>query len=419
MPYLRQDRIPHIWCPGCGIGTTVNCFARALTDSKMDLDKVAIVSGIGCTGRVAGYMNLDSFHTTHGRPIPFATGLKLANPDLKVVVYSGDGDLTAIGGNHFIHAARRNMDLMVVCVNNFTYGMTGGQVAPTTPPGATQTTTPFGNYENPFNLAHLADACGAVYVARWTVYHVKQLAKAMLDAIVESALPEDDLAVVSGIGCTARVPGYLRLDSFHTTHGRALPYATGLHLANPKLKVMVVSGDGDLFAIGGNHFIHAARRNVDLLVVCVNNFTYGMTGGQAGPTTPTGHRSTTTPGGNWETPFNLPNLAAAAGAVYVARWTTLHARPLQATILEALRRPGFRFIEVIAPCPTAYGRRNKLGEAVEMMKRFHEKSEIRHGANVQEVDIDPEGTLVVGRFVDRPRPTLAERLGIAPKDEAK
>ena len=139
--------------------------------------------------------------------------------------------------------------------------------------------------------------------------------KALLDAIVESALPEDDLAVVSGIGCTARVPGYLRLDSFHTTHGRSLPYATGLHLANPRLKVMVVSGDGDLFAIGGNHFIHAARRNVDLLVVCVNNFTYGMTGGQAGPTTPTGHKSTTTPAGNLETPFNLPNLAAAAGAV--------------------------------------------------------------------------------------------------------
>ena len=117
--------------------------------------------------------------------------------------------------------------------------------------------------------------------------------KAMLDAVVESAIPENDLAFVSGIGCTARVPGYVRLDSFHTTHGRALPYATGLHLANPRLKVVVVSGDGDLFAIGGNHFIHAARRNVDLLVVCVNNFTYGMTGGQAGPTTPTGHKSTT------------------------------------------------------------------------------------------------------------------------------
>jgi len=234
--------------------------------------------------------------------------------------------------------------------------------------------------------------------------------KATMDAIRESATPVDEMAVVSGIGCTARVPGYLQMDSFHTTHGRAIPFATGLHLANPRLRVMVFSGDGDLFAIGGNHFIHAARRNVDLLVICVNNFTYGMTGGQAGPTTPTGHRSTTTPAGNWEAPFNLPNLAAAAGAVYVARWTTLHARELQATVLAALGRPGFRFVEVIAPCPTAYGRRNKLGESVEMMRRFHEHSEIRNGANTQEVDIDPEGSLVVGTFVDAPRPTLIERL---------
>jgi len=141
-PFLRTDRMPHIWCPGCGIGTTVNCFARALVESKLPLDKVAVVSGIGCTGRVAGYVHLDSFHTTHGRAIPFATGLKLANPNLHVVVYSGDGDLIAIGGNHFIHAARRNVDITVICVNNFIYGMTGGQVAPTTPVGATATTSP-------------------------------------------------------------------------------------------------------------------------------------------------------------------------------------------------------------------------------------------------------------------------------------
>ena len=125
--------MPHIWCPGCGIGTTVNCFTRALLDSKMDLKNLAIVSGIGCTGRVAGYVNLDSFHTTHGRAIPFATGLKLANPKLNVVVYSGDGDLSAIGGNHLIHAARRNVDIKVICVNNLIYAMTGGQTAPTTP----------------------------------------------------------------------------------------------------------------------------------------------------------------------------------------------------------------------------------------------------------------------------------------------
>jgi 2-oxoglutarate ferredoxin oxidoreductase subunit beta len=180
---LRMDRMPHIWCPGCGIGTSVNCFARALDRCQLDLKNLAIVSGIGCTGRVAGYLNLDSFHTTHGRAIPFATGLKLASPKTKVVVYSGDGDLFAIGGNHFIHAARRNTDITVICINNFTYAMTGGQVAPTTPVGATSTTTPFGNFERPFNLAHLADSCGAVYVARWTTYHVRQATKAITEAL--------------------------------------------------------------------------------------------------------------------------------------------------------------------------------------------------------------------------------------------
>ena len=129
-PFLRMDRMPHIWCPGCGIGTTLSCFTRALIDLGADLKNVVVVSGIGCAGRVAGYVNLDSFHTTHGRAIPFATGLKLANPKLTVVVYSGDGDLSAIGGNHLIHAARRNVDIKVICVNNLIYGMTGGQSAP-------------------------------------------------------------------------------------------------------------------------------------------------------------------------------------------------------------------------------------------------------------------------------------------------
>jgi len=183
--YLRMERLPHIWCSGCGIGTTVNCFAHGLEASGLDLRKVAIVSGIGCTGRVAGYMKLDSFHTTHGRAIPFATGLKLANPELKVVVYSGDGDLTAIGGNHFIHAARRNVDMTVILINNFIYGMTGGQVAPTTPIGATASTTPHGNYEETFNLPYLAESCGAVYVARWTAYHVRHATKSIKDALLK------------------------------------------------------------------------------------------------------------------------------------------------------------------------------------------------------------------------------------------
>lgn len=181
--FLRMDRMPHIWCPGCGIGTTVNCFARAIKDCGTDPKDIAIVSGIGCTGRVAGYLKLDSFHTTHGRGITFATGLKLANPKLKVVVYSGDGDLSAIGGNHLIHAARRNIDITVVCVNNFIYGMTGGQVAPTTPLASYATTSPFGQFEDAFNLAHLLDSCGATYVARWTSFHVRQTAKAMAEAM--------------------------------------------------------------------------------------------------------------------------------------------------------------------------------------------------------------------------------------------
>ena len=176
--FLRTDRMPHIWCPGCGIGTTVNCFARALLRTKIDPKKVVIVSGIGCTGRVAGYVHLDSFHTTHGRAIPSPPAL-LANPELTVVVYSGDGDLASIGGNHLIHAARRNIDIKVICVNNLTYSMTGGQAAATTPRDAITATSPYGAYEPPLNLPHLVAAAGASFVSRWTTYHVAQTMKAM------------------------------------------------------------------------------------------------------------------------------------------------------------------------------------------------------------------------------------------------
>lgn len=255
--FLRMDRMPHIWCPGCGIGTTVNCFAHALETSGLDLEKVAVVSGIGCTGRVAGYINLDSFHTTHGRAIPFATGLKLANPNLKVVVYSGDGDLTAIGGNHFIHACRRNLDLTVILINNFIYGMTGGQVAPTTPQLATASTTPHGNFEQPFNLPYLAESCGAVYVARWTAYHVRHVTKA---------------------------------------------------------------------------------------------------------------------------------------------------------IKEALGKKGFSFVEILAPCPTLYSRRNKLGDGLDQMIYFKEQSEIQNGADTKTVSIDFQSKIVVGKFVDKERPTYLDMM---------
>lgn len=253
--FLRMDRIPHIWCPGCGIGTSVNSFTRALIESQADLDKIAIVSGIGCTGRVAGYLKLDSFHTTHGRAIPFATGLKLAQPDLTVVVYSGDGDLFAIGGNHFIHAARRNMDLKVICVNNLIYAMTGGQAAPTTPFTAISTTSPYGCYEPAFNLPYLAAAAGATYVARWTTFHVRQLARAMK---------------------------------------------------------------------------------------------------------------------------------------------------------EVLSRKGFSFIEVISPCPTLYQRRNKMGDGLDAMKFYKEHSKVRNGAPTAEIGLDISGDIIVGKFVEIDRPSYLD-----------
>jgi 2-oxoglutarate ferredoxin oxidoreductase subunit beta len=177
--YLRAEMMPHIWCPGCGNGIVLNCFAHALDELKFDLDKLVVVSGIGCIGRTAGYVNTDSFHTTHGRALAFATGVKLANPELEVVVISGDGDLFAIGGNHFIHAARRNMGIKVLCANNLNYGMTGGQQGPTTPLESFTTTSPYGSIENPFNLVHLAAASGSTYVARWTTLHVRRLTQSI------------------------------------------------------------------------------------------------------------------------------------------------------------------------------------------------------------------------------------------------
>jgi 2-oxoglutarate ferredoxin oxidoreductase subunit beta len=255
--FLRMDRMPHIWCSSCGIGTAVNCFAAALRKAKLDLDKVSIVSGIGCTGRAAGYLNLDSYHTTHGRAIPFAAGLKLARPDLSVVVFSGDGDLMAIGGNHFIHAARRNLDLTVICVNNFNYAMTGGQAGPTTPLTALATTSPYGCFDAPFNLPFLAESCGAVYVARWTVLDFRRLTESMM---------------------------------------------------------------------------------------------------------------------------------------------------------KAMAKPGFTFIEVIAPCATLYARRNRLGDGRSLLKFYHDYSEIQHGASTRDVDIAFQQKIICGEFVDRSRPTFLENM---------
>lgn len=231
---------------------------------------------------------------------------------------------------------------------------------------------------------------------------------AVIGSIQSSGLDYDKIAIVSGIGCTGRMAGYIKLDSFHTTHGRALPFATGLKLARPDTKIIVVSGDGDLFAIGGNHFIHAARRNMDLTVVCVNNLNYGMTGGQQAPSTPLGAKTTTTVNGSPEEPFNFCSLASACGAVYIARWTTLHVRLLTNSITEAMQKRGFSFVEVLAPCPSSFSRRNKLGSALDTMKFYHERSVIRHGINPQDAPLNLESEIVVGRFVDTTRPLFTD-----------
>jgi 2-oxoglutarate ferredoxin oxidoreductase subunit beta len=231
---------------------------------------------------------------------------------------------------------------------------------------------------------------------------------AFIQALKFNKISKDEAAVVSGIGCTGRVAGYLNLDTYHTTHGRAIPFATGLSLARSELMVTVFSGDGDLFAIGGNHLIHAARRNVDVKVICVNNFNYGMTGGQSAPTTPLEARTSTTPYGNVEYPFNLVGLAASAGAVYVARWTAYHARFLVEAISEAMGKRGFTFIEILTPCPTGFNRPNKLGQGLDIMKLYREKCVIQHGIDPQKAEEDLQNRIVVGKFLDIDRPTFGE-----------
>ena len=196
----------------------------------------------------------------------------------------------------------------------------------------------------------------------------------MVRSIHDLGIERERLCVVSGIGCSSRVPGYLDCDTFHTLHGRAIPAATGVKLARPGMKVIVFGGDGDIMAIGGNHFIHAARRNLDITVFVVNNRTYGMTGGQYSPTTPTHERAATAPYGNCERSFDICFMARASGAMFVARSTTFHVAHLRKMMNLALSKTGFSVVEVVAQCPTLYGRHQRIGDAVAMLKWMKEKS---------------------------------------------
>ena len=193
--YLRHDKkFPHVWCGGCGIGILLGSLIRAIDHIGYTKDEILMVSGIGCSGRLPVYVDFNTLHTTHGRALTFATGAKLAKPEMKVIVIMGDGDATAIGGNHFIHAARRNIDLTAIIVNNSIYGMTGGQYSPTTPYGDRATTATYGTVENSFNISQLAVCAGGVYVARGTVFHTRQL-----DQLIEKALLKKGFSVVEVI----------------------------------------------------------------------------------------------------------------------------------------------------------------------------------------------------------------------------
>lgn len=191
MPYLRKDKFPHIWCEGCGDGISLKAVLRAVDNLKMDKNKIAMVSGIGCSSRTPGYVDFNTLHTTHGRAIAFATGIKMSKPELNVIVVTGDGDATAIGGNHLIHAARRNINITVLVYNNHIYGMTGGQASPTTPRGDFATTAPYGGLENTFDIAGLTIAAGASFVARCTVYHAK-----LLERLIQQAIEKKGFSLV-------------------------------------------------------------------------------------------------------------------------------------------------------------------------------------------------------------------------------
>lgn len=208
--YLRHSKkFPNVWCAGCGIGIVLGAIIRAVDSLELEKNDVAMISGIGCTGRMPVYVDLNTMHTTHGRALAFATGLKMVKPDIKVIVVMGDGDALAIGGNHFIHAARRNIGLTAIVVNNAAYGMTGGQHSPTTPQNIKTATTPYGHIEQQFPIAELAATSGASFVARSTVYHVREL-----ETYIAQAISKEGFALVEAVSYC------------HTTLGRINRWGT-------------------------------------------------------------------------------------------------------------------------------------------------------------------------------------------------
>ncbi len=218
----------------------------------------------------------------------------------------------------------------------------------------------------------------------------------------------NEFCFTSGIGCSSWIPSpYFLADSVHTLHGRSIPAATSIKLIRPDLNVVVFGGDGDIIGIGLSHFVHAARRNTDILVIMGNNMIYGMTGGQVAPTTPFNTRTTTSPYGSFEHPLDAVKLAEASGAAYAARWTTAHLSQFKESIKKSLKLPGFRFIEIVTHCPTAYGRRAGFKDIADMLKHFKEDSITMEQAETMS-DEQLEGKIVIGEFTAKRRTTLVE-----------
>ncbi len=236
------------------------------------------------------------------------------------------------------------------------------------------------------------------------------VAQCILRAIDGLGMDMNDFVFVSGIGCAAWIPSpFFNADVLHTTHGRPIAFAFGIKMGLPEKKVMVVSGDGDLVAIGGNHLIQNARRNVEMTVICLNNGIYGMTGGQAAPTTPMGIQTTTTPYGSVENTFNISKLVMAGGASFVACWTAYHPRQLTNSIKKAIQKKGFAFIEVFSQCPIQFGRKTGVGSAVEMLEDYKKRSiSPKEAAKLSEEELKDK--IVVGELVDLEKPEMLEEV---------
>jgi len=233
---------------------------------------------------------------------------------------------------------------------------------------------------------------------------------AFVEAILNTGIRQEEIVMVTGIGCSSWIPSpYFKADTLHTTHGRAIAFASGVKVMKPDMKVIVIAGDGDIAGIGGNHLIHAARRNIDITVFMVNNYIYGMTGGQVSPTTPYGTKTTTTPYYNVEYPLQAAELVAAAGATFSARWTTFNIIQLIKGMQRALMKKGFSFIEIISQCPVGFGKNVGMRSAVDFL-RFFKENTVRLKKAAQMPPEKLEDKIVIGTFVDRDRKEFTENL---------